>query len=77
MLSDFDRKILQAIAEAGGQLDTRQLKSLYKRRGDGICHSAMIRGGLTEWVRRDTPTSPAVAVKITERGLYELQRVCS
>lgn len=70
-MDEFQRKILTALIDAGGEMTLDQVAILYERRGQGgdaIKIAGMNRRGLTEYVRNDERTHSATGLRITEFG---------
>lgn len=56
MINDFQRKILQALVDADGEMTLKEIEALYERRGrggDSIKIAGMNRRGWTAYARRD------------------------
>lgn len=66
-MTDFETRILAAIAKEGGEITVPALESLYtNRRADAVRVSWLIRHGLIEWIRNIRGS--AISVRLTEDG---------
>lgn len=70
MLKPIQEKILTALVASGGELKIVELRALYSERGDGQQVNALMRLGLTEWIRplHNPIHGSAIAIRITDAG---------